>query len=67
MGALTSLLRQLSAALSWVNAQLPKQPQLYSDRFASPHEVDPLVNQNWQSDPGLLVGVSTFNHVLSVR
>ncbi len=67
MGALASLLRQLSAALSWVNAQLPKQPQLYADRFANPHEVDPLVNQHWQSDPGLLVGVSAFNHVLSVR
>ncbi len=67
MGALASLLRQLSAALSWVNAQLPKQPQLYADRFADPHEVDPLVNQHWQADPGLLVGVSSFNHVLSVR
>ena len=67
MGALASGLRWASATLSWLNAQLPKQPQLYTDRFADPHEVDPLVNQHWQSDPGLLVGVSAFNHVLSVR
>jgi type IV secretion system protein VirD4 len=67
MGALASGLRQLSATLSWLSAQLPKQPQLYSDRFADPHEVDPLVSPNWQSDAGLLIGVSAFNHVLSVR
>ena len=67
MGALASGLRQLSATLSWLSAQLPKQPQLYSDRFADPHEVDPLVSPNWQQETGLLVGVSAFNHVLSVR
>jgi type IV secretion system protein VirD4 len=67
MGALASFLRRVSAALSWLSALLPKQPQLYADRFADPHEVDPLVSLNWQSEPGLLVGLSTFNHVLSVR
>jgi hypothetical protein len=67
MGALASSLRRLSATLSWVNALLPKPPQLYSDRFADPHEVDPLVSPNWQQETGLLVGISTFNHVLSVR
>ena len=50
MGALASTLRQLSATLSWLSAQLPKQPQLYSDRFADPHEVDPLVSPNWQQE-----------------
>ncbi len=67
MGALASFLRRISATLSWIQAHLPKQPQLYSDRFADPHEVDPLVSHNWQSEPGLLVGLSAFNHVLSVR
>jgi hypothetical protein len=67
MGALASGLRRASAILSWVNAHLPKQPQLYSDRFADPHEVDPLVSEHWQSETGLLVGVSVFHNVLSVR
>src|SRR5438045_1949331 len=67
MGALASFLRRVSAILSWLSALLPKQPQLYSDRFADPHEVDPLVSHNWQSETGLLVGLSAFNHVLSVR
>jgi type IV secretion system protein VirD4 len=57
----------MSATLSWVNAHLPKTPQLYTDRFARIHEVDPLVSPNWQQEAGLLIGVSSFNHVLSVR
>jgi type IV secretion system protein VirD4 len=67
MGRVKDGLHRASSTLSWLNAQLPKQPQLYSDRFADLHEVDPLVSQNWQNDTGLLVGVSAFNHVLSVR
>jgi type IV secretion system protein VirD4 len=67
MGALASGLRRASTTLSWVQAQLPKAPQLYTDRFADPHEVDPLVSHTWQQETGLLVGVSPFNHVLSVR
>jgi type IV secretion system protein VirD4 len=67
MGAIASSLRRVSSTLSRINALLPKTPQLYSDRFAKPHEVDPLVSQNWQQEAGLLVGVSSFNHVLSVR
>ena len=43
MGLLTANLHRLSSTLSWVQAQLPKAPQLFSDRFADPHEVDPLV------------------------
>jgi type IV secretion system protein VirD4 len=57
----------MSATLSWVNAHLPKQTQLYTDRFARIHEVDPLVSPSWQQEAGLLLGVSSFNHVLSVR
>jgi type IV secretion system protein VirD4 len=57
----------MSSTLSWLNAHLPKTPQLYTDRFAHPHEVDPLVSPTWQQEAGLLVGVSSFNHVLSVR
>jgi type IV secretion system protein VirD4 len=67
MGAIASTLRRASSLLSRINAFLPKQPQLYSDRFANPHEVDPLVSHTWQQEAGLLVGVSSFNHVLSVR
>src|SRR4030095_13758840 len=36
-------------------------------RFARRHEVNPLVSPNWQQEPGLLLGVSAFNQVLSVR
>jgi hypothetical protein len=67
MGALASGLRRASSTLSWVNAHLPKTPQLYADRFARIHEVDPLVSPSWQQEAGLLIGVSAFNHVLSVR
>jgi type IV secretion system protein VirD4 len=67
MGAIASTLRRLSSTLSRINTLLPKAPQLYSDRFAHPHEVDPLVHPDWQQEAGLLIGVSSFNHVLSVR
>src|SRR6266487_3440915 len=67
MGRVSAGLRRASSLLSWVNALLPKQPQLYADRFARPHEVNPLVSPNWQEETGLLLGVSAFNQVLSVR
>ena len=67
MGRLAAGLQRMSSTLSWLSAHLPKTPQLYTDRFAQPHEVDPLVSPNWQQEAGLLVGVSSFNHVLSVR
>jgi type IV secretion system protein VirD4 len=67
MGKLTAGLRRASSTLSRLNAFLPKPPQLYSDRFARTHEIDPLVSERWYNETGLLVGVSAFNHVLSVR
>jgi type IV secretion system protein VirD4 len=67
MGRITNGLHKASSTLSWVRSLLPKSPQLYADRFARPHEVDPLVSHNWQQEAGLLLGVSSFNHVLSVR
>ena len=67
MGRLTAGLQRASATLSWLNAHLPKTPQLFTDRFAHPHEVNPLVSQHWQQETGLLVGVSSFKQVLSVR
>jgi type IV secretion system protein VirD4 len=67
MGVVTSGLRRVASTLSRINAFLPKQTLLYSDRFANTHEVNPLVSHNWQQEAGLLIGVSTFNHVLSVR
>jgi type IV secretion system protein VirD4 len=67
MGRVTNGLHKASSTLSRVNALLPKSPQLYSDRFARPHELDPLVHPDWEREAGLLVGVSSFNQVLSVR
>ena len=67
MGRVSAGLHKASSTISWLNALLPKSPQLYADRFAHPHEVDPLVHQNWQQEAGLLLGVSNFNHALSVR
>jgi type IV secretion system protein VirD4 len=67
MGRVTTGLRRASSTLSWVNAHLPKTPQLYSDRFAHTYEIDPLVSERWHNETGLLVGVSAFNQVLSVR
>src|SRR5436190_1569602 len=67
MGRVSAGLHKASATISRVHALLPKTPQLYADRFADLHEIDPLVSQNWQNETGLLVGVSSFNHVLSVR
>src|SRR5215216_4047583 len=67
MGAIASTLRRVSSTVSRISALLPKTPQLYSDRFAHPHELDPLVHQDWEREAGLLVGVSSFDQVLSVR
>ena len=67
MGVVTASLQRMSATLSWVHAQLPKRPQLFRDRFAHTHEVDPLVSHNWHHEAGFLLGVSTFNQILSVR
>ena len=67
MGRLSASLHKMSSTLSWLQAHLPKPPQLYADRFAHPHEVDRLVSPHWQQETGLLVGVSSFNQVLSVR
>jgi type IV secretion system protein VirD4 len=67
VGRVTNGLHRASSTLSWVRSQLPKHPKLFSDRFAHPHEVNPLVSPNWQQETGLLLGVSAFNQVLSVR
>jgi type IV secretion system protein VirD4 len=67
MGRVANGLHKVSSTLSWVRSLLPKPHQLYSDRFARPHEVNPLVSPNWQEEAGLLLGVSAFNQVLSVR
>jgi type IV secretion system protein VirD4 len=67
MGRITNGLHKASSTLSWVQAHLPKPHQLYADRFARPHEVNPLVSHNWQEEAGLLLGVSAFNQVLSIR
>ena len=66
MGHVTNGLHKASSTLSRVQSLLPKAPQLYSDRFAHPHELDPLVHPDWEREAGLLVGVSSFDQVLSV-
>jgi type IV secretion system protein VirD4 len=67
MGHVKNGLHKASSTLSRVNALLPKAPQLYSDRFAHSHELDPLIHADWEREAGLLVGVSSFDQVLSVR
>jgi type IV secretion system protein VirD4 len=67
MGSVKNGLHKASSTISRINAILPKSPQLYSDRFAHPHELDPLVHPDWEREAGLLVGVSPFDQVLSVR
>src|SRR4029453_14934378 len=67
MGHVKNGLHKASSTLSRVNALLPKAPQLYSDRFAHSHELHPLIHADWEREAGLLVGVSSFDQVLSVR
>jgi type IV secretion system protein VirD4 len=67
MGHVKNGLHKASSTLSRVNALFPKPPQLYSDRFAHSHELDSLIHSDWETEAGLLVGVSAFDQVLSVR
>jgi type IV secretion system protein VirD4 len=67
MGALANGLQRMSSTISWVNAQLPKTPKLYPADFAHPHQVDKLLTSTWHNEAGLLLGVSPFNQVYSVR
>ena len=67
MGTLASGLQRVFSTISWVHAQLPKPPKLYPNDFASPHEIDQLLTSTWQHEAGLLLGVSPFNQVYSVR
>jgi type IV secretion system protein VirD4 len=67
MGTLASGLHRISSTISWVHAQLPKTPKLYPADFAHPHEIDKLLTSTWHNEAGLLLGVSPFNHVYSVR
>jgi type IV secretion system protein VirD4 len=67
MVRIASFLQRIASTLSWLNAHLPKTPQLFTDRLADPHEVHPLVSRSWQHETGLLLGVNPFHQVLSVR
>ena len=44
MGRVKNGLHKAASTISWLNTLLPKSPQLYSDRFAHTHELDPLVS-----------------------
>ena len=35
--------------------------------YGHSHELDPLIHADWEREAGLLVGVSSFDQVLSVR
>jgi hypothetical protein len=67
MGIITSGLQRATSTLSWVNAHLPKAPKLYPADFAHPHEIDTLLTSTWHNEAGLLLGVSPFNSVYSIR
>ena len=67
MGRVNAGLHKAASTLSWLSDKLPKQPQLYADRFTHPHELDPLIHPDWEQNAGLLTGLSRFNQVLSVR
>ncbi len=67
MGVVGSGLHRVSSTISWVNAHLPKTPKLYPADFAHPHEIDKLLTSTWHNEAGLLLGVSPFNQVYSVR
>src|SRR5215468_127483 len=67
MGRVSAGLHKASSTLSWLSAHLPKTPELYSDRFAHAHELNPLIHPDWENKAGLLAGISRFNQVLSVR
>src|SRR5687768_17257517 len=67
MGVVASGLHRVSSTLSWVQSQLPKPPKLYPNDFAQPHEIEKLLTSTWQNEAGLLLGVSPFNQVYSVR
>jgi type IV secretion system protein VirD4 len=71
MGNLVNFLLRLVYALvlgiTRLIAFLTHTSHLFTARFAKPHEVDPLQSDTWMKETGLLLGVSHFNHVLSVR
>src|ERR687895_2283583 len=67
MGIITSSLQRMSSTISWVQDHLPKTPKLYPADFAHPHEIDKLLTSTWHNEAGLLLGVSPFNQVYSVR
>jgi hypothetical protein len=67
MGIITSSLQRMSSTISWVQAHLPEQPKLYPAHLASPHEIDKLLTSTWHNEAGLLLGVSPFHQVYSVR
>jgi type IV secretion system protein VirD4 len=67
MGVVGSGLHRVSSTLSWVQAHLPKTPKLYPADFAHPHEIDKLLTSTWHNEAGLLLGVSPFHQVYSVR
>ncbi|HZC02090.1 MAG TPA: type IV secretory system conjugative DNA transfer family protein, partial [Gammaproteobacteria bacterium] len=67
MGVVGSGLHRVSSTLSWVHAHLPKTPKLYPADFAHPHEIDRLLTSTWHNEAGLLLGVSPFHQIYSVR
>jgi type IV secretion system protein VirD4 len=50
-----------------IRAFFENSAHLHTARFAHPHELEHLHSRTWHSEPGLLLGVSSFNQVLTVR
>jgi type IV secretion system protein VirD4 len=67
MGVVTGTLARFASLRSRINAWWSSTPQLYPDRFAHPHEFDRLRSDRWPHETSLLIGVSAFNQVLTVR
>jgi type IV secretion system protein VirD4 len=67
VGIITSSLQRVTSTLSWIQAHLPTTPKLYPADFAHPHEIEQLLTSTWHNEAGLLLGISPFNQVYSVR
>jgi hypothetical protein len=64
---LPRFLYRLTVFINRIRSFFEHSPRLHTARFAHLHELESLHSPTWDTDPGLLLGVSHFNHVLTVR
>nr|MDQ3830763.1 type IV secretory system conjugative DNA transfer family protein [Candidatus Tectomicrobia bacterium] len=64
-------MREAHPAMMFSRSYRPKflrySRKAYPADFAHPHEIDQLLTSTWHNEAGLLLGVSPFNQVYSVR